>query len=265
MSSVASADFALVAIPTSPAYRMQAGGAWSVTPVTPASASGPRPPRVDHSGRRWSRNAPIFGNASSNAARDSQREKPIRRVPSLSRQQRNSSRPGAPSTFATTRSMWPRRSSTCSGAAWWIAIARNIAANSILGAPMAVLALTDRGSRRSRPRRSRRVRSRLAEPEFTDGQRGLLARDAAGRGRALCRSCRRTPDGASADATPAAFNVRTRVHEYGGGAFSSTARRSSSRTSTTSGSTAQDGGGDPAPDHARAGRRRRRCATPTGA
>jgi hypothetical protein len=30
---------------------------------------------------------------------------------------------------------------------------------------------------------------------------------------------RRTPDGNIADVTPAPFNVRTRVHEYGGGAF----------------------------------------------
>ncbi len=30
---------------------------------------------------------------------------------------------------------------------------------------------------------------------------------------------RRAPDGRTADATPAPFNVRTRVHEYGGGAF----------------------------------------------
>ncbi|MGP1387708.1 MAG: S9 family peptidase [Thainema sp.] len=30
---------------------------------------------------------------------------------------------------------------------------------------------------------------------------------------------RRTPDGAIADVTPAPFNVRTRVHEYGGGAY----------------------------------------------
>ena len=30
---------------------------------------------------------------------------------------------------------------------------------------------------------------------------------------------RRTPDGRTADVTPAAFNARTRVHEYGGGAF----------------------------------------------
>lgn len=30
---------------------------------------------------------------------------------------------------------------------------------------------------------------------------------------------RRTPDGKSADVTPAPFNVRTRVHEYGGGSF----------------------------------------------
>src|SRR6185312_11940629 len=30
---------------------------------------------------------------------------------------------------------------------------------------------------------------------------------------------RRTSDGAVADVTPAPFNVRTRVHEYGGGAY----------------------------------------------
>jgi dipeptidyl aminopeptidase/acylaminoacyl peptidase len=30
---------------------------------------------------------------------------------------------------------------------------------------------------------------------------------------------RRTPDGATSDVTPAPFNVRTRVHEYGGGSF----------------------------------------------
>ncbi len=30
---------------------------------------------------------------------------------------------------------------------------------------------------------------------------------------------RRTADGAVADQTPPSFNVRTRVHEYGGGAF----------------------------------------------
>lgn len=30
---------------------------------------------------------------------------------------------------------------------------------------------------------------------------------------------RRSPDGATADVTPAGFNVRTRVHEYGGGAY----------------------------------------------
>src|SRR5437588_11166742 len=30
---------------------------------------------------------------------------------------------------------------------------------------------------------------------------------------------RRTPDGRAADVTPPGFNVSTRVHEYGGGAF----------------------------------------------
>src|SRR5207237_4838832 len=30
---------------------------------------------------------------------------------------------------------------------------------------------------------------------------------------------RRTPDGRTEDVTPAPFNVRTRVHEYGGGAY----------------------------------------------
>ena len=30
---------------------------------------------------------------------------------------------------------------------------------------------------------------------------------------------RRTPDGQTTDMTPPPFNVRTRVHEYGGGAF----------------------------------------------
>ena len=30
---------------------------------------------------------------------------------------------------------------------------------------------------------------------------------------------RRTPDGAARDITPPEYNVRTRVHEYGGGAF----------------------------------------------
>ena len=30
---------------------------------------------------------------------------------------------------------------------------------------------------------------------------------------------RRSPDGRTADITPASFNARTRVHEYGGGAF----------------------------------------------
>jgi hypothetical protein len=30
---------------------------------------------------------------------------------------------------------------------------------------------------------------------------------------------RRTPDGRTADVTPPPFNARTRVHEYGGGAF----------------------------------------------
>ncbi len=30
---------------------------------------------------------------------------------------------------------------------------------------------------------------------------------------------RRTPDGEITDVTPSPFNVRTRVHEYGGGAF----------------------------------------------
>jgi dipeptidyl aminopeptidase/acylaminoacyl peptidase len=33
------------------------------------------------------------------------------------------------------------------------------------------------------------------------------------------RVVRRTPDGAQAEVTPATFNVRTRVHEYGGGAY----------------------------------------------
>jgi hypothetical protein len=31
--------------------------------------------------------------------------------------------------------------------------------------------------------------------------------------------CRRSPDGAITDVTPAGFNARTRVHEYGGGHF----------------------------------------------
>ena len=39
----------------------------------------------------------------------------------------------------------------------------------------------------------------------TEGGRGVLVR--------------RTPDGATVDVTPAPFNVRTRVHEYGGGAY----------------------------------------------
>ena len=34
-----------------------------------------------------------------------------------------------------------------------------------------------------------------------------------------CVVVRRTPDGRTADVTPAPFNARTRVHEYGGGAF----------------------------------------------
>ena len=39
--------------------------------------------------------------------------------------------------------------------------------------------------------------------------------DEAGR----CVLVRRSPDGTLTDVTPAPFNVRTRVHEYGGGAF----------------------------------------------
>ena len=31
--------------------------------------------------------------------------------------------------------------------------------------------------------------------------------------------CRRDPDGTTSDVTPAGFNARTRVHEYGGGHF----------------------------------------------
>jgi len=34
--------------------------------------------------------------------------------------------------------------------------------------------------------------------------------------------CRRTPDGATSDVTPAGFNVRSRVHEYGGGHYAVT-------------------------------------------
>lgn len=57
----------------------------------------------------------------------------------------------------------------------------------------------------------------LAEPAF-DGEDiyWLEGRPSEG-GRIVI--VRRTPDGAIADATPAGFNVRTTVHEYGGGAY----------------------------------------------
>ncbi len=45
---------------------------------------------------------------------------------------------------------------------------------------------------------------------------------------------RRTPDGVTSDVTPPAFNVRTRVHEYGGAAYASIAVSSTSPTSPTS-------------------------------
>ena len=47
--------------------------------------------------------------------------------------------------------------------------------------------------------------------------RGLLGGTAADRGRPECR-CPAQPDGRLRDRTPAPFNARTRVHEYGGGA-----------------------------------------------
>ena len=48
---------------------------------------------------------------------------------------------------------------------------------------------------------------------------------------------RRTQDGQTADLTPAPFNVRTRVHEYGGGAYIVSAGTAYFRTSPTSEST----------------------------
>jgi dipeptidyl aminopeptidase/acylaminoacyl peptidase len=58
---------------------------------------------------------------------------------------------------------------------------------------------------------------RLAETRI-DGQDVYWVEGRAGEGgRAVL--VRRTPDGSSLDLTPAPFNVRSRVHEYGGGAY----------------------------------------------
>ena len=58
---------------------------------------------------------------------------------------------------------------------------------------------------------------------------------------------KRTPDGAGSDVTPAPFNVRTRVHEYGGGAYAVSGGRSTSPTSPINGSTGSLSGKSPVP------------------
>ena len=58
---------------------------------------------------------------------------------------------------------------------------------------------------------------------------------------------KRTPDGAGLDVTPTPFNVRTRVHEYGGGAYAVSEGRSTSPTSPINGSTGRPAGQEPCP------------------
>ncbi len=58
---------------------------------------------------------------------------------------------------------------------------------------------------------------RLGQPALDDGDVYWLEGRPAEAGRTVL--VRRRPDGTQADLTPAPFNVRTRVHEYGGGAY----------------------------------------------
>src|SRR6187397_3227945 len=58
---------------------------------------------------------------------------------------------------------------------------------------------------------------RLAQPSIDGDDVYWLEGRPAEAGRTVL--VRRTPDGRTRDAIPAGFNVRTRVHEYGGGAY----------------------------------------------
>ena len=58
---------------------------------------------------------------------------------------------------------------------------------------------------------------RLSAPWLEDGVLWWLEGRAAERGRVVL--VRRDPDGTTSDAVPGDFNVRTSVHEYGGGAY----------------------------------------------
>ena len=73
------------------------------------------------------------------------------------------------------------------------------------------------GSRPDPRRRPRRRRRRPAGRAVGRRRRRLLDRGPARRGAAARSSSGRRADGTTVDLTPAPFNVRTRVHEYGGG------------------------------------------------
>ena len=106
---------------------------------------------------------------------------------------------------------------------------------------------TERGRRRSPRRWSREAGVRLSAPWLEDGVVWWLE------GRAVRERSRRprtsaSRDGAPSDVVPAGFNVRTSVHEYGGGAYCIHARhRVRARTSTTSASTASTRAPSPVP------------------
>ncbi len=77
---------------------------------------------------------------------------------------------------------------------------------------------------------------RLSAPWIEDGVVWWLEGRAAEGGRVVL--VRQDPDGDEVDVVPAGFNVRTSVHEYGGGAYCVHAASRSARSSTTSASTA---------------------------
>ena len=77
-------------------------------------------------------------------------------------------------------------------------------------------AATAPGDRRSRAELVTAAQVGLGQPALDRGA-GLLARGAAAGGRPH-RAGAPGARAARADVTPARFNVRTRVHEYGGGA-----------------------------------------------
>ena len=80
------------------------------------------------------------------------------------------------------------------------------------GRPVRRVALAD-------PDRGRRRRRHPARRAVDRRRRHLLGRGTPGRGRPADVLVRAAADGSTSELTPAPFNVRSRVHEYGGGSY----------------------------------------------